>query len=81
MKPAANKSIPRILLISYNICTLHLHHILQILWYSARVAFSQSLQFSNHLPIIAPYYHPFANIKGIFLPNKYHFEIVLLPDP
>ena len=41
----------------------------------------------NYLPIIAPDYHPFVNIKGmyylliwIFLPNTYHFEIVLLPD-
>ena len=31
MKLAANKSIPRILLILYNICTLHLRHTLQIL--------------------------------------------------
>ena len=66
MKPAANKSMPRILLILYDICTLHLHHILQILRYSTRVVFSQSLQFLNHLPIIAPYYHPFANIKGMY---------------
>ena len=41
----------------------------------------------NYLLIIAPDYHPFVNIKGmyylliwIFLPNTYHFEIVLLPD-
>ena len=87
MKPAANKSVPRILLILYDICTLYLCHILQILWYSTMVAFSQSLQILNYLPIIAPDYHPFVNIKGmyylliwIFLPNTYHFEIVLLPD-
>ena len=42
--------------------------------------------FQNYLPIIAPDYHPFVNRKGtyylliwIFLPNTYHFEIVLLP--
>ena len=87
MKPAANKSIPRILIILYDICTLYLHHILQMLWYSMMVAFSLSLQIFNYLPIIAPDYHPFVNIKGmyclliwIFLPNTYHFEIVLLPD-
>ena len=41
----------------------------------------------NYLPVIAPDYHPFVNIKGmyclliwIFLPNTYQFEIVLLPD-
>ena len=46
-----------------------------------------TLQFSNYLPIIAPDYHPFVNRKGmhylliwIFLPNTYHFEIVLLPN-
>ena len=87
MKPAANKSILRILIILYDTCTLYLHHILQILWYSTMVAFSRSLQFLNYLPIIAPDYHPFVNMKGmyylliwIFLPNTYHFEIVLLPD-
>ena len=87
MKQAANKSIPRILIILYDICTLYLCHILQILRYSTMVAFSQSLQILNYLPIIAPDYHPFVNIKGmhylliwIFLPNTYHFEIVLLPD-
>ena len=81
MKLATNKSIPRILLILYDICILYLCHILQILRYSMRVVFL------NHLPIIAPYYHPVANITGmyylliwIFLPNTYHFEIVLLPD-
>ena len=43
--------------------------------------------FRNYLPIIAPDYHPFVIIKGmyclliwIFLPNTYHFEIVSLPD-
>ena len=48
---------------------------------------SLSLQILNYLPIIAPDYHPFVNMKGmyylliwIFLPNTYHFEIVLLPD-
>ena len=52
-----------------------------------RVAFFQSLQFLNYLPVIAPDYHPFVNRKGmhylliwIFLPNTYHFEIVLLPN-
>ena len=81
------KSIPRILIILYDICILYLHHILQILRYSMRVTFSQSLQFLNYLPIIAPDYHPFVNRKGmnylliwIFLPNTYHFEIVLLPN-
>ena len=46
-----------------------------------------TLQILNSLPIIASDYHPFVNIKGmyylliwIFLPNTYHFEIVLLPD-
>ena len=87
MKPAANKSIPRILTILYDTCTLYSCHILQILRYSMMVAFSRSLQILNYLPIIAPDYHPFVNIKGmyclliwIFLPNTYHFEIVLLPD-
>ena len=87
MKPAANKSIPRILIILYDTCTLYLHHILQILQYSTMIAFSQSLQILNYLQIIAPDYHPFVNIKGIYclliwilLPNAYHFEIVLLPD-
>ena len=80
MKLAANKSIPRILIILYDTCTLYLHHILR---YSTMVAFSRSLQILNYLPIIAPDYHPFVNIKGmyclliwIFLPNTYHFEIV-----
>ena len=80
------KSIPRILIILYDIYTLYCH-ILEILQYSMRVAFSRSLQFLNYLPIIAPDYHPFVNRKGmhylliwIFLPNTYHFEIVLLPD-
>ena len=52
-----------------------------------RVVFSRSLHFLNYLPITAPDYHPFANRKGmhysliwIFLPNTYHFEIVLLPN-
>ena len=43
--------------------------------------------FQNYLPIIAPDYHSFVNRKGTyylliwtFLPNTYHFEIVLLPD-
>ena len=87
MKQAANKSIPRILIILYDTCTLYLRHILQILQYSMMVAFSRSLQILNYLPIIAPDYHPFVNKKGmyylmiwIFLPNTYHFEIVLLPD-
>ena len=87
MKPAANKSIPRILIILYDTCTLYLCHILQILWYSTMVAFSRSLEILNYLSIIAPDYHPFVNMKGmyylliwIFLPNTYHFEIVLLPD-
>ena len=87
MKPAANKSIPRILIILYDTCTLYLCHILQILQYSMMVAFSRSLQILNYLPIIAPDYHPFVNIKGMyyllirnFLPNTYHFAIVLLPD-
>ena len=81
------KSIPRILIILYDICILYLCHILQILRYSTRVTFSHSLQFLNYLPIIAPDYHPFVNRKGmhylliwIFLPNTYHFEIVLLPN-
>ena len=30
------------------------------------VAFSRSLQILNYLPIIAPDYHPFANIKGMY---------------
>ena len=87
MKLAANKSIPRILIILYDTCTLYLCHILQILRYSMMVAFSRSLQILNYLPIIAPDYHPFVNIKGIyclliwiFLQNTFHFEIVLLPD-
>ena len=78
MKPAANKSIPRILIILYDTCTLYL---------CTMVAFSRSLQILNYLPIIAPDYHPFVNMKGmyylliwIFLPNTYHFEFVLLPD-
>ena len=65
------KSIPRMLIILYDICTLHLRHILQILRYSTRVAFSQSLQFSNYLPIIAPDYHPFVNRKGM------HYLLIL----
>ena len=43
--------------------------------------------FRNYLAVIAPDYHLFVNRKGtyyllfwIFLPNTYHFEIVLLPD-
>ena len=60
MKPAANKSILRIIIILYDTCTLYLCHILQILWYSMMVAFSQSLQMLNYLPIIAPDYHPFV---------------------
>ena len=87
MKPAVNKSMPRILIILYDTCTLYLCHILQILQYSTMVAFSRSLQILNYLPIIAPEYHPFVNIKvmyylliWIILPNTYHFEIVLLPD-
>ena len=46
-------------------CISYLRHILQILQYSTRVAFSRSLQFFNYLPIIAPDYHPFVNRKGI----------------
>ena len=76
------KSILRILIILYDICILYLRHVLQILWYSMRVTFSQSLQFLNYLPIIAPDYHPFVNRKGmyylliwIFLPNTYHLKL------
>ena len=81
------QKIGKLHLILYDICILYLCHILQILWNSTRVTFSRSLQFSNYLPIIAPDYHPFVNRKGmhylliwIFLPNTYHFEIVLLPN-
>ena len=63
MKLAANKSIQRILIISYDTCTLYLCHKLQILRYSTMVAFSRSLQILNYLSIIAPDYHPFVNIE------------------
>ena len=66
MKLAANKKHTENFNFLYDICILYLHHILQILWYGMRVAFSQSIQFSNYLPIIAPDYHPFVNRKGIY---------------
>ena len=80
MKPAANKSIPRILIILYDTCTLYLSHILQILWYSMMVAFSRSLQILNYLPIIAPDYHTFVNMKGMYyllIWNQIHITLKL----
>ena len=75
MKLAANKSILRILIILYDTCTLYLCHILQILRYSMMVAFSQSLQILNYLPIIAPDYHPFVNIKGMYCLLIFSYQI------